>query len=199
MARKKTIDVKCAENTHQSISLQVSGLKNYKKFLNLEDHTSCDWYINQLQLAIVRTLENSDLESSHWFSELLKHDLLNMLGQAKNQIKRNCIMRTGETYTHADDINLRLLPKPANWIPVDEALFYSNKNLNEIDANVTHRMTVKQRELKDDLKSACCLLQTEFSKILQRFYQKPVTLEMTSRITTCVLLDYRMDLLKFVQ
>jgi hypothetical protein len=181
-----------------SVTSKIAGLGLFKKFETLQDHTHCDWYINQIQLSIVRTLENSNAESKHWFSEILKHDLLNMLGQAKNQIKRNCIMRTGDSYTHQDDINLRLLPKPTDWIPPLEAELFKDKNLNQIDEEITPSMTQKQLELKDDLKSACCQLQIEFSKILKCFYKKSATLEMTSRIATCVLLDYRMDLLKFI-
>ena len=185
-------------NMSGNITSKIDGLKNFRKFENLQDHTHCDWYINQIQLGIVETLENSSSESKHWFIEILKHDLLNMLGQAKNQIKRNCIMRTGDCYTHENDINLRELPKPTEWIPPQEADLFRDKNLNQIDQEITLSMTHEQIILKDDLKSACCLLQTEFSKILRCFYKKRASLEMTNRIATCVLLDYRLDLLKFI-
>jgi hypothetical protein len=187
-----------SENEVNSISSKIAGLSIFRKFETLQDHTHCDWYINQIQLGIVQTLENATPESKHWFTEIIKHDLLNMLGQAKNQIKRNCIMRTGDSYTHENDINLRELSKPQNWIPPQEADFFRDKNLNQIDQEITLSMTQEQIKLKDDLKSACCLLQTEFSKILRCFYKKSVSLEMTNRIATCILLDYRMDLLKFI-
>lgn len=184
---------------NQTISQQISGLENYRRFKTTQDHTSCDWYINHLQLNIIKKLEESDPSDIHWFTGMLKHDLLCMLGQLKNQLKRHCIMRLGETYTHPSDVNLTVIKEPSDWIPPEEALPFTDKTLIQIDEEVEKEMTEGQKILKEDFKNGCHILQSEFSKLLVQFYKKPITQEMAVRIAPCILLDYRMDLIKFIK
>ena len=89
----------------KSLAETIKGLRSFKKLETLDDHTSCDHYINEIQISIRETYLEP-INHFHWSTLHCAKDLLCKMGQAKNQIKRHCIMRLGLSYTCKTDFDL---------------------------------------------------------------------------------------------
>jgi hypothetical protein len=174
----------------KSLAETVRGLRSFKKMETLEDHTACDSYINNLQITIKEKYLDP-VNHFHWSTLHTAKELLCKMGQAKNQIKRHCIMRLGLSYTSESDFDLRKhLPGnlPAHLRKVDL------KKWNEFESSKfcqEHQLLTKQ------LWEAAELFEKMFAKIIVLFYKTPITTKMASNVVKCTLSNWSTDLLYF--
>lgn len=170
----------------------VGQLSKFTRFDTLEDHTKCDAYLDHLQGLTVEVLECTwpSVNPRPPLLNKLAYKLLTSMGQARNHLKRNCLMRVGAAYAADREF---VIPKEL------ECPYESPENLKSTYERGAKLLCEGHRQTAHTLFYSYTLVVLAFAKILKKFYRRPITLPMAERISKCYLEDWQLNQLHLYQ